>query len=541
MVCARIPVVRAPARLLGRPVARGRTWARGLHVTTPACKKKPATPAAPGKHKVAPPAKQPKPQPKSQPEPPPPPPPKPQPQPQPPQSKSKSQSESQSKSHQRKQQQPPPPSQGQAPSGKEDQKVPLSELVEKRGKAFIVMVIGGTIFMGYTSYVFTVFFRASEPPASDAEALAAARNYEEELAAREPAVPTGLPPTISRATAAEFDAGLDWPELVMGHRRLRRRLAAECRGDVLEVAVGTGRNFVYYDWDDIADVDPQLRTVRRLEKRGGGGGGGGKGGAGDGGEVEMASYTGVDVSADVLHLARRRIRDLVPGMKHNVPKARLKADEAAGEEQFRTAGVEEVLNIQDGKLRLVRADVQDGLPLPAARPRRLEPGQQQQQSTAPEVSSAKPGLFSFSRSSGSGQPSTSPPSTAAAAPLEEPAHYDVIVQTFGLCSVASPGRLLANMATVLKPGTGRILLLEHGRGGWDFVNNALDRLAPGHFARFGCWWNRDIERIVRDAAAAVPGLEVVSVKRPGVLQAGTTLLIELRVAAAGGPEEARSK
>ena len=37
-----------------------------------------------------------------------------------------------------------------------------------------------------------------------------------------------------------------------------------------------------------------------------------------------------------------------------------------------------------------------------------------------------------------------------------PAKYDTIIQTFGLCSVADPGRLLANMAAKVQPDTGRL-------------------------------------------------------------------------------------
>jgi methyltransferase OMS1 len=110
-----------------------------------------------------------------------------------------------------------------------------------------------------------------------------------------------------------------------------------------------------------------------------------------------------------------------------------------------------------------------------------------------------------------------------------PAKYDTIIQTFGLCSVADPEKLLVNMAAKLQPDTGRIILLEHGRGDREWMNKRLDKSAPEHFAKFGCWWNRDIEQLVREAAQKVPGLEVVKLERPLWFQWGTTLLIELRV------------
>jgi methyltransferase OMS1, mitochondrial len=50
---------------------------------------------------------------------------------------------------------------------------------------------------------------------------------------------------------------------------------------------------------------------------------------------------------------------------------------------------------------------------------------------------------------------------------------------------------------VLRPG-GQLLLLEHGRSSWDFINALLDRDAPQHYQKWGCWWNRDISQLVKD-------------------------------------------
>lgn len=85
--------------------------------------------------------------------------------------------------------------------------------------------------------------------------------------------------------------------------------------------------------------------------------------------------------------------------------------------------------------------------------------------------------------------------------------YDTIIQTMGLCSTPNPTALLQNMADALEPD-GQILLLEHGRSTWDFVNWALDRGAPGHADRYGCWWNKDIEGVIKGC-----GLEVLEFKR----------------------------
>ncbi|KAF4595558.1 hypothetical protein GQ602_001171 [Ophiocordyceps camponoti-floridani] len=117
-------------------------------------------------------------------------------------------------------------------------------------------------------------------------------------------------------------------------------------------------------------------------------------------------------------------------------------------------------------------------------------------------------------------------------PLPRPiskAYYDTVIQTFGLCSVSDPVAVLSNLAKVVKPGSGRIILLEHGRGWFGFVNGLLDRYAAGHCAKFGCWWNRDLDAIVRRAVDETPGLELVKFQRPSMWQFGTLVWVELRV------------
>ncbi|KAJ5950677.1 uncharacterized protein N7479_009090 [Penicillium vulpinum] len=90
----------------------------------------------------------------------------------------------------------------------------------------------------------------------------------------------------------------------------------------------------------------------------------------------------------------------------------------------------------------------------------------------------------------------------------EPVHFDTVVQTMGLCSMPDPVATLRHLGSVTEPGGGRILLLEHGRSHYDWVNRILDNLAPAHADRHGCWWNRDIGEIVRES-----GLEIVEEKR----------------------------
>lgn len=94
--------------------------------------------------------------------------------------------------------------------------------------------------------------------------------------------------------------------------------------------------------------------------------------------------------------------------------------------------------------------------------------------------------------------------------------YDTILEAFGLCSHEDPVRALKNFAVLLKPG-GRIVLLEHGRGQYDFVNNILDQRAEKRLQTWGCRWNLDIGEILDDS-----GLEIVEESRTHL---GTTWCI----------------
>ena len=98
--------------------------------------------------------------------------------------------------------------------------------------------------------------------------------------------------------------------------------------------------------------------------------------------------------------------------------------------------------------------------------------------------------------------------------------FDTIVQTMGLCSTPHPSKLLTHLGTLANPAHGQILLLEHGRSHYAWLNRLLDDSAPAHADRHGCWWNRDIGKIVEES-----GLEVVKIKR---YHLGTTWWVELK-------------
>ncbi|KAJ9620485.1 hypothetical protein H2203_007691 [Taxawa tesnikishii (nom. ined.)] len=100
--------------------------------------------------------------------------------------------------------------------------------------------------------------------------------------------------------------------------------------------------------------------------------------------------------------------------------------------------------------------------------------------------------------------------------------YDTIFQTMGLCSTPSPVQLLKNLAMHLNAENpdAKIILLEHGRSYYQWLNRILDSQASAHADQHGCWWNRDIGAIVEES-----GLEVLREKRRHF---GTTWIFELK-------------
>ncbi|MCJ1399445.1 hypothetical protein MMC11_002647 [Xylographa trunciseda] len=105
-------------------------------------------------------------------------------------------------------------------------------------------------------------------------------------------------------------------------------------------------------------------------------------------------------------------------------------------------------------------------------------------------------------------------------PRPAPGGFDTVLQTMGICSTTDPSALLTHLGRLSNPTNGRILLLEHGRSHYDWLNRLLDAHAPAHADKHGCWWNKDIEKIVQDS-----GLEIVQIKR---YHFGTTWWIELK-------------
>ena len=109
-------------------------------------------------------------------------------------------------------------------------------------------------------------------------------------------------------------------------------------------------------------------------------------------------------------------------------------------------------------------------------------------------------------------------------PLPESSHkpqegFATIIQTMGICSTPNPSAALTHLGTLAHP-RGRILLLEHGRSYYEWINWILDKSAPRHADRHGCWYNRDVGKVLERS-----GLVLEKVERS---QFGTLWYVEAR-------------
>ncbi|RKF71097.1 Methyltransferase OMS1, mitochondrial [Golovinomyces cichoracearum] len=278
----------------------------------------------------------------------------------------------------------------------------------------VSLFIGGTavaFFAGYITYTATGFYRLRSKPA--------------------PTEPLAQVDYSSRyeSIANSFDDTVDSTEYWLGLTSLRKELISRAHGEVLEVSIGTGRNLAYYDWYIQGRNSVSQPGARNYVRRG-----------------KVKSFTAVDMSPQMLGIAKKKLEALIPGIQ----------------------GVRWIIG--DAAVR----------------------------GTIPKL------------------PSLSE---------NDEGKYDTIIETMGLCSAKDPVALLRNLGEYIKEEEGRILLLEHGRGRWKWLNAMLDKSAEDHAHTFGCWWNRDIQKIVEES-----GLEMVQIKNPKWWHGGTTWWVELKKA-----------
>merc|ERR1712151_531856 len=94
--------------------------------------------------------------------------------------------------------------------------------------------------------------------------------------------------------------------------------------------------------------------------------------------------------------------------------------------------------------------------------------------------------------------------------------FDTVVDTFGVCSFEEPVEALREMRRVTKED-GRVLPLEHGASNWEWLQEVLNSTAAKNAEKWGCYPNRDILGLVRQA-----GLHVLVEERKHF---GTTYLL----------------
>ncbi|KAI9281144.1 hypothetical protein BY458DRAFT_531621 [Sporodiniella umbellata] len=102
--------------------------------------------------------------------------------------------------------------------------------------------------------------------------------------------------------------------------------------------------------------------------------------------------------------------------------------------------------------------------------------------------------------------------------------YDTIIDTFGLCSCEDPVEALVQLADQCKSSESRLLLLEHGKSHYDWLNRLLDTNVDKHVQQWGCWWNRDIVGLFENEKVKEK-LEIVDISR---WHLGTTCIIQVR-------------
>ncbi|KAH7323721.1 S-adenosyl-L-methionine-dependent methyltransferase [Rhexocercosporidium sp. MPI-PUGE-AT-0058] len=297
---------------------------------------------------------------------------------------------------------------------------PTSSNPEPKSNPFrhrIIPIFFGSIalvgFSGGMSYYYVMFNQDADGPRKTTPAI------QEDVSKRYDQI------------ATTFDNTVDSTESMMGISSLRRKLASQAVGDVLEVSIGTGRNLEFYSWDFKGYQGVGKVDERGFIKKG-----------------KVRSFTAVDKSAEMLEIAHEKFGKMFPG----------------------------ILGV-----RWIIADAAEKGAIPG------------------------------------------PPRSANEMSGNLEKKYDTVVQTMGLCSVSDPVALLRNLGECVKEDEGRILLLEHGRGKWEWLNKYLDRSAESHAKLYGCWWNRDMRSIVEES-----GLEVVKIETPKWWHGGTTWWIELK-------------
>ncbi len=242
----------------------------------------------------------------------------------------------------------------------------------------------------------------------------------------------------------DFDDEVELSEKVMGLGRLRGSLCREARGNVLEVSAGTGRNMELYR------LDPLL--MRRATR--------------------VKSLVFNDLSDIMLYQAQKKFEEAQEKLNG---KRRF-----TGHVQFVVgdAGEKGLIERPEGGFdTIVQTMGICSETEPVAFLKRLgelcrQPG---------ESSTGIENKFIEKEAQEILEDLKKPKDYGAVGPEQEGEQLDALI-------VEAEGDL-----------GGKILLLEHGRSTFDIVNRVLDNGAKVHADHYGCWWNKDIEQVVKDS------------------------------------------
>ncbi|KAG0231725.1 hypothetical protein BGW42_008677 [Actinomortierella wolfii] len=253
--------------------------------------------------------------------------------------------------------------------------------------------------------------------------------------------------------ASGYDSEVNLHEYMLGIQRRRKRLLKQARGRVLEIAAGTGRNVDFYP-------------------------------KGCCNEIVFS-----DFSDGMMAVLKKKVEESELGKRFNYQLRR----QAVLNQEYRQKM--EQWQQEQGKMTGTRVGA--SVPLTASSTSAI---------STQDSPDALPSTTSLPQQP---QPPKSVVETmirfesmnAASMPYPDQS-FDTVVDTFGLCSFEDPVAVLREMKRVLKPG-GQILLLEHGKSSWEFMQTMQAKHLERHVNKYGCYWNREIENIVGEAGLKV--------------------------------------
>ena len=247
--------------------------------------------------------------------------------------------------------------------------------------------------------------------------------------------------------APKYDQEIEKDEATSGIADLRKAMAAQASGNVLEVAGGTGRNLRYYG----SNVTSLLIT---------------------------------DYSEAMLQVAARKVAEL---------RAAAAVAEKVADKAAKTASA-------NGDSSSASSDAAGG---GSASSGSASSGS----ASSGAASSGAASSGAASGGAGAGALSSVTLAVTDAAQLALPdASYDTVVDTFGLCSFEDPEAALREIRRCCKPG-GRILLLEHGESDWSLLAKWQRHRLNRHVVKWGCYWNRDILGLVKESGLRIKEIQ----------------------------------